>query len=524
MCALVSVLLVLPACTGGDGPPAGSSDAKTVPHPLEVTTTVDKTHAGTATIGAAGGKVSVKVGGVTYRLEVPQGALASEEKITLRPITAIKGMPKTGKLLGAVDMQPAGLQFGVPAILAIDGIQDGGNLAPFAIADDTHELYLTPRVPTSTGVRIIVPHFSGTGVAATQGSSWATYVPSTRERWVNDVQTRLREKLALEHDDAVISEITGKETTGSSAVNEAQIASLAYVLLNEGARGRLEAAKKDYRAVVSAARYLLSIERQFELLGMTDPKIVALLAEMHTLLDEAIDHAIKQLETDCVAKQDFTTVGTLTALVRSLQLGGKGDELGLPKLAQVVKRCFAFEVDIDLTWDAQFKDESSHKEKGHVSVKGMKLRTEGLELSHGSKRLTYDAYTQTQSVTGQCDYSTTGLTPTRPVELTAEVDLTTYPSRYFLLDGSLGEATEQFLFSCPGISKSLPDNERYTEAVKALTASLPKVRLGTRFARWDKIGGRDFAKHTYALTGSSGLGGGASYRGTLKLTVRHTPD
>lgn len=72
-------------------------------------------------IGPEGGDISVTgKNGVTYTLSVPPGALPSAQWITLTPVANIDGLPFSGGFVGAVHIDPRGIEFSVPALLAID--------------------------------------------------------------------------------------------------------------------------------------------------------------------------------------------------------------------------------------------------------------------------------------------------------------------------------------------------------------------------------------------------------------------
>jgi len=77
-------------------------------------------------IGPAGGRLTATFpdGAITYTLDVPEGALRYEIELSLAPVQSIDGLPFSGGLAGAVDIQPFGVIFDIPAILTIEYTDD----------------------------------------------------------------------------------------------------------------------------------------------------------------------------------------------------------------------------------------------------------------------------------------------------------------------------------------------------------------------------------------------------------------
>ncbi|MGA7411668.1 MAG: hypothetical protein WBW33_14405, partial [Bryobacteraceae bacterium] len=105
--------------------------------------------------------------GTVFTLTVPPGALLDDEVISMTPVSALTGVPLSGGLLAAVDLQPAGLQFLQPAALTIQ------LPTPVPVTDQTGFTYgeggqnfsLAPLANTST-ITLNLLHFSGYGAAS----------------------------------------------------------------------------------------------------------------------------------------------------------------------------------------------------------------------------------------------------------------------------------------------------------------------------------------------------------------------
>jgi hypothetical protein len=101
---------VVVACGGPDDP------AEALP-PQPVLETAAAT---AADIGPAGGVVEATAAdGSKYRLEIPAGSLRASVRITMTPVTRIDNLRLSGGVVGAVDLQPSGLQLARFGLLLI---------------------------------------------------------------------------------------------------------------------------------------------------------------------------------------------------------------------------------------------------------------------------------------------------------------------------------------------------------------------------------------------------------------------
>jgi hypothetical protein len=88
--------------------------------PLSISVTADATSAASAPIGSEGGQLSaVGADGTMYTLDVPAGALAYTQTLSLTPSASVSGLPLSGGSLGAVQLAPADLLLMQPATLTI---------------------------------------------------------------------------------------------------------------------------------------------------------------------------------------------------------------------------------------------------------------------------------------------------------------------------------------------------------------------------------------------------------------------
>jgi len=154
---LLGLCAVVVACGGSDDPAEAL-----LPRPV-----LETASATTADIGPAGGVLEATAAdGISYRLEVPAGALPSTVRITMTPVTRIDDLPLSGGMVGAVNLRPAGLQLARSATLKIGTAappRAGFTFSGFSVEEagvkTTRELAAT----SGADVWVVVNHFSTPG-------------------------------------------------------------------------------------------------------------------------------------------------------------------------------------------------------------------------------------------------------------------------------------------------------------------------------------------------------------------------
>ena len=126
--------------------------------PSKVTVTLDSGHASTASIGAESG-ATLTAGAAT--LTVPAGAVARTTTVTMTPVSKLGGL--TGRLAGAFQLEPDGLQLLKPITLTIDVAKTNG-LKAFTYAGNGTGFHLYPMKVEGGKATLDLIHFSGYGV------------------------------------------------------------------------------------------------------------------------------------------------------------------------------------------------------------------------------------------------------------------------------------------------------------------------------------------------------------------------
>jgi hypothetical protein len=170
--ATVSQTGVVTALSGGTTNVTATVDGRVATTVIIVrapaTTTLNTAAAVTQTVGLNGGTLTTTAAGITYRLEVPAGALPKDVSIRMTPITTVGNLPLTGGLVAAVDLQPSGLRFARAATLRVSIAappRAGLTLSGFSMNDDGTKVARELAGASANEVRVAVPHFTSAGAA-----------------------------------------------------------------------------------------------------------------------------------------------------------------------------------------------------------------------------------------------------------------------------------------------------------------------------------------------------------------------
>jgi hypothetical protein len=138
----------------GDPPPTPTTPTPTPPTPEPTRPVVQVAHdpgrAASAAIGPEGGELQATAAdGTRFELAVPPGALEFTELITMTPALRAEGLPLSGGLLGAVSLEPAGLELYQRATVRIIPPAPAADLLTvgFAYSGSGERFHLRPLTP-----------------------------------------------------------------------------------------------------------------------------------------------------------------------------------------------------------------------------------------------------------------------------------------------------------------------------------------------------------------------------------------
>ncbi len=158
--------------------------APPAPSPLSVTSSPAPASAVTQDVDADAGGTITATGpdGTTYSLAIPARALSTTTSITVTPVSSLSGSGLGGRLIGAVELSPDGLQLSRPATLTITPASPtvltpapGYAIDGFSYEGEGRDFHLFPTAesfpgaaPNATSLHYSVMHFTGfTGQEAT---------------------------------------------------------------------------------------------------------------------------------------------------------------------------------------------------------------------------------------------------------------------------------------------------------------------------------------------------------------------
>lgn len=104
--------------------------------------------------------------GSVFTLDIPAGALLSAQDVTLTPLSSIQGLPLSGGLAAAVQIEPEGLLLYEAATLTLEPAAAVARAQEitFSVQGAGAEFFLNPPLPVAGAIRVPVLHFSGYGV------------------------------------------------------------------------------------------------------------------------------------------------------------------------------------------------------------------------------------------------------------------------------------------------------------------------------------------------------------------------
>lgn len=189
-----------------DSTPFGPAAPVTVYPLLDYQATVTKS------ISAAnGGQLNLSANGDSFTLDIPAGALETDQDITMTAIESLEDHPFDGGFTAGVQLGPDGLTFLKPATLTIVPATPVpvAREATFAAEDDGSQFHLYPVEITPLNPTFKILHFSSYGV----GDSTSDAAPgnpsdtmAALEQQVQDIHQQARRRYFVEGDDGTLTE------------------------------------------------------------------------------------------------------------------------------------------------------------------------------------------------------------------------------------------------------------------------------------------------------------------------------
>jgi hypothetical protein len=317
------------------------------PNPLTVTPVLNTNVAVSALLDEIGGTLSLtNGGGYVFALNVPVGALDRAETITMTDVAQIGGLPLSGGLAAAVNLEPEGLPFNVVSRLDITAPADinAATIIGFGARPDGSQFALQPAFNTNRTVSLYLWHFSLAGA----GNGTAADAQAQAQNSPDDPMAALAQQVvaALQACKADPS-CAGDLSSISGQLTDSFIQMADQVILP-----KLQAAVADDSVLDDAMQTWLGWLKDIELLGLYDGGLFgddqsgALAQRVRragSLAAQAIRNGINNACDQCMQHQ-------LSQLGRMLELTHDAGLLGLDyqeAFWSCARKCLVFELEIE---------------------------------------------------------------------------------------------------------------------------------------------------------------------------------
>ena len=321
--------------------PAGPAPAfPQTPDPIKVTDALESTGATQTMYGTFENSMSVTAAdGTTYTLTMPPGALLSAVDVTMTPVDAIDGLPLAKGMVGAVQLEPHGIQLSKPATLTIEPPADApvAEQTAFLYHQGGHDFHLYPLGPERK-LTMRLMHFSTPGVGRAAPGDRAGVLDNPPARSGAQLE-QIASEAARQERAAGLGESPGD----SPAVPDASAVFTSYY--DSVVKPRLTAAETNDALAADAIATALNWARNAELMGLeSDPEYQRRRDEMHAKIEAVLRNAAEKAYERCVQDHDLEQIVRLAAIARIEAL--MGYDLG-DVFEQKFRKCTNFEVDFD---------------------------------------------------------------------------------------------------------------------------------------------------------------------------------
>jgi hypothetical protein len=404
--------------------------------PSKVTVTLDSAHAASASIGADAG-ATLTAGAAT--LTVPAGAVAQTTTVTMTPVSKLGGL--TGRIAGAFELKPDGLELLKPVTLTID--VPSTRVKAFTYAGNGTGFHLYPLKVAGGKATLDLIHFSGYGVG--EG------LPQPAVARVRQFMTRDVKPL----------------------INQAKGDSRYFAV----------AALRTWELLLEMAA--LRTEDFVELY----PDFQAVQADLAVALRKfADDQHRKCVETHDIVGTGKETEYTLILVVPLLFIKSQPLADAVSHAREQVKRCESFELDFDSTMT--YDRGNVGKDVLHVHVLHLKLNADN--------QWTNEALLEYVSISihpGDCGAPATSTRPVEPFKAKLVASWDSSPPQ-LSLEVSPGAAAELLDWECPAPIGHQHLETSFWSGGFSFLHGPPPLKIND----WSYQGGSVLAKKTYALS------------------------
>lgn len=325
----------------------GPGDAMPAPNPLTVGIVRNTNVVATAKLDEFGGQLRLtNTAGYVFTLNVPPDALDRSETITMTDVAKINGLPLSGGLSAAVDLQPEGLLFNTPARLDITSLTavNPASLMGFGAAADGSEFSLRLSFVTNRTVSVYLRHFTMAGSGnGTSGDSQgqAQFPPS-------DSGAATEQEIADR-----LEQCRADPNCAPDSMND-ELIKLYIQLADQSVIPKLKQAVANDELIDDALAAWLDWLKGMELLGLYNDNLLnsANAGELARRVSVAGNLATQAIHNGMTKSCQKCMAHDIARIYRMLDLARMGALVGLSyedEVWECARKCLVFELEIEST-------------------------------------------------------------------------------------------------------------------------------------------------------------------------------
>jgi hypothetical protein len=306
---------------------------------VNVSVTLDQGGGVGALIPQSGGEISITMAnGLIYTLTIPEGALLSDQEVTMTPIRSLDGTGLADGLIGGVQLEPDGTYLLEPAMLTISAPEAYNlrQMVGFAYHGQGESFHLYPAEGDGNTITLQLISFSGHG--ATTGTD--QQIADQAGQATSSAADSFEQDIAKAMHDA-------KEKGGDiSSVNKVLL-ELMKEYYDKTLKPTLQTAAKDDTQIDAAEMMYADWRYKAEVLGLEND-LNSRLAEALDLLIKGLKNAYDKANQRCIADQNIDEGEHM--LKRLTEIAVWTDKTGGYSLDEKIadfERCVRYELNLD---------------------------------------------------------------------------------------------------------------------------------------------------------------------------------
>ena len=408
-------------------------------NPVTVTPVLDSAHMGSKLFVAGLAETLSTTGadGTVFTLTIPPDALLGNELITMTPVSSLAGVPASGGLLAAVQLEPDGLQFLVPATLSIQPPADIPIDQQIGLSYQAggQDLAQAPLANSNT-ITFNVFHFTGYGVG--KGSLIQPLVPAS-------TLAQLQNEVAQLQQQTRNCAVTGSGCDPQAEQQlDGEINGLEQLFFDQVVVPLLQQALTNYEVAFPAVQTAWAWQKQVILMYPAEEPLPEPFQTDSEYVNQTIPkvyaNGFNQIGQLCIATSDSSKRADyaikLLLIVRSLDIAYGGAGKWLPSnYTNITEACIVgpltFDFDSEVS-GSQIEPGLAAGETSHVQAQGIRLKPDSAG-NYPASAATLDYLDFTLSNPGYCSLSTSKNNGTLDVSGVFDLNLFADPHPNLLL-------------------------------------------------------------------------------------------